>query len=139
MSKIERFIIGKGVTQKVKGSENDYNRKYLQLEMRLPEQYSEQGFHEAVARAELLIDGWLGVAEAPAIPELNPDDLMKHPWKGKKLGEGEYARGSTSWGWDFVNNFSEDMLKVLRKGPVQIDKYEFLLEGRLVTAKKVKK
>ena len=141
MSKIERFIIGKGVTRKVKGSENDSNRKYLQLEIRLPEQYTEQGFHEAVARAELLINGWLQteVVQATGIPEFNPDDLMKHPWKGRKTGEGEYMEGSTSWGWDFKDKFSEDTIKTLEKGPVTIDKYVFTLNRGLVNAKKKSK
>ena len=138
MSKIEKFTILKGVTRKIKDSENDYNRKSLQLEVRLPEQYTEQGFHEALARAELLIDGWLRVAEAPAIPEFNPDDLMKHQWKGRKTGEGEYAEGSVAWGWDFKDRFSEDLINVLAKGPVTIDKYIFTVDRGLVTAKKVK-
>jgi len=138
MSKIEKFTVLKGVTRKIAGSENDYNRKSLQLEVRLPEQYTEQGFHEAVARAELLIDGWLGVEKPPATPEFNSEELMQHQWKGRKLAEGKYTEGTTSWGWDFKDRFSENTLKVLMKGPVTIDECVFMLDRGLVTAKKVK-
>ena len=137
MSKIEKFTILKGVTRKIAGSENDYNRKSLELTVRLPEQYTEQGFHEALARAELLIDGWLGV-KAVAIPMFNSEELMQDQWKGKKLAEGKYAEGTTSWGWDFKDRFSENTLKVLMKGPVTIGECVFMLDRGLVTAKKVK-
>ncbi|MEM3622797.1 MAG: hypothetical protein QXR76_03385 [Candidatus Bathyarchaeia archaeon] len=54
MSKIVSFRIGKGKTAKVPESEMDFVRKYLELEIRLPEQFTEEGFHEALLRASLL-------------------------------------------------------------------------------------
>lgn len=77
--------------------------------------------------------------EAEAIPEFDSEDLMKHSWKGKKIGDGQYARGSNAWGWDFVDNFSESTIDVLKKGPLEIDQYEFTLGDRIVQAKKRKR
>jgi len=140
MSKIERFVIGKGLTRKVEGQEYEFTRKYLRLEVRLPEQFTEEGFKDAVTRAEYIIDNFLGQPEAAKIPDFNAEELMKHEWKGKKTGEGQYAKGSLSWGWDFKDKFSPDVIKALEKGPVQIDQYEFTLEatGNIVSTKKKK-
>lgn len=70
--------------------------------------------------------------------DFNPEELMEHKWKGKKKAEGEYADGSLAWGWDFADNFSENVIQALSKGPVTIDQYEFSLQGSLVQTQKVK-
>jgi len=56
----------------------------------------------------------------------NPEEFLDHAWKGKKLDDGSYAKGSCDWGWDFITdrdqhpNFSEASLKVLENGPIQL-------------------
>jgi hypothetical protein len=100
-----------------------------------------------VAKANLtgLIDGWLSKsfkspaqAEAQHIPQFNPEELLKHEWKGRKTGEGQYAKGSASFGWDFRDAFNEEVIKTLEKGPITIDQYQFTLAERIVQAKKKK-
>ncbi len=72
------------------------------------------------------------------IPNFDPDDLMKHDdWKGKKLGEREYAKGSLSWGWDFRDNFKNETIEALKQDSIlTIDKYEFSLLEKIVQTKK---
>lgn len=76
----------------------------------------------------------------PAMPEFDPEELVKHDWKGRKTN-GEYAEGSLSFGWDFADQFSPDIISVLKKGVVTIDQYEFSLStsGTLVQTRKKKK
>jgi len=69
MSKVVKFRIGKGITQRVLGSETEHTRKYLELVIRLPEQFTEEGFQEALLRAEYILDSWLGQPETPQIPQ----------------------------------------------------------------------
>lgn len=71
-------------------------------------------------------------------PDFDPKELLEHRWKGKKTGEGTYAEGTLSWGWDFRNQFSQATIAVLEKGPLQIDQYEFTLSEVLVSTKKKK-
>lgn len=100
MSKIEKFVIGKGTTRKIKDTENDYDRKYLELTIRLPEQFTEEGFQEAVVHAEYLLDNWLSqepTPTAPQIPQLDIAEINNLPWKTRdkqpaKLGQ---------WAWIF--------------------------------------
>jgi len=73
------------------------------------------------------------------LPEFDPDDLMKHPWKGKKTGDKEWARGSVSWGWDFKDAFKPETISVLEKGSEVIGEHEFSLNGNLVQARKAAK
>lgn len=76
----------------------------------------------------------------PEIPHFNPEELMQHKWKGKRKKSGEgYHPGSKSFGWDFKDQFSKDVLKTLEEGPITIDEYQFTLTDRIVQAKKVKK
>lgn len=93
----------------------------------------EESFNQlpALAKAELK-------SNSTIIPNFNSDDLMKHPWKGKKLAPGEYSEGSLSWGWDFINKFTDETISVLEKGPQTIDGYTFSLNEThtLVSAKK---
>lgn len=76
--------------------------------------------------------------ETKAIPEFDAQELMAHKWKGKKTGEGQYAQGSLNWGWDWKEKFSQAVLDVLAKGPLTIDKHEFVLQGRIVQVGRVK-
>jgi len=136
-SKIVEFRISKGRTNRPSEAE-EWTRKYLELTVRLPENYTEEDFHEALLRSEYILDNWLGQPETPQVPEFNPEELMKHEWKGRKTGDGQYEKGSTSWGWDFRDQFSEEVLKALEKGPITIDQFEFTLGDQLVSAKKKK-
>jgi hypothetical protein len=71
-------------------------------------------------------------------PTFDSEELMKHKWKGKRTGEGSYAEGSLSWGWDFRDKFSKEVIAVLQKGLLVIDQYEFTLSENLVSVKKKK-
>lgn len=134
MSKIVEFKIGKGRTAQT-AKQEEWTKKYLELTVRMPDQYAEKDLQEAMMRAEYLIDNYLGEPEAPHVPEFNSEELMKHDWKGKKTGEGQYAKGSVAWGWDFQDKFPPEVIKVLEKGPLVIDNYEFSLVGTIVQTK----
>ncbi len=72
-----------------------------------------------------------------ALPDFDPEDLMKHAWKGKRIGQGQYSEGSLSWGWDFRDNFKAETIKALEQDILAIDKYEFTLLEKIVQTKKV--
>jgi len=73
------------------------------------------------------------------IPNFDPEDLMKHEWKGKKIGEGQYAEGSLSWGWDFRDKFKPETIKALEADFVlTIGENAFILLEKIVQTKKVK-
>ncbi len=100
MSKIEKFVIGKGTTRKIKGTENDFNRKYLELTIRLPEQFTEEDIQEALIHAEYILDNWLSqepTPQIPQIPQLDIAEINSLPWKTRKK---EPAKLGT-WAWVF--------------------------------------
>jgi len=71
--------------------------------------------------------------------EFDPEDLMNHDWKGKRIGQGQYSEGSLSWGWDFKDNFKPETLKALEyDGSLTIEGYKFTLSEKIVQAQKVK-
>ena len=75
---------------------------------------------------------------APA-NQFDPEDLMKHKWKGKKIGDREYAPAAESYGWDFTDQFLPATIDALNhSGTVAIGDREFELKGKLVAMKKVK-
>jgi hypothetical protein len=80
--------------------------------------------------------------EKPEIPDFDPMDLLEHEgWKAKRLSDGTYAKGSLNWGWDFADNFPRSVIRVLEKGPFEIDRYVFTLNqsGNLVQARRKRK
>lgn len=140
--KITEFTIGKGITQ-THGKDRDehWTKKYFELTVHMPEQpFTDAQLKSAVSAAEYLVDTFLGQPEpeTPQIPDFNPEDLMKHPWKGKKVREGEYAPGSLNWGWDFADQFPETVRKALEKGSLEVNQHEFTMTGTTVTVHKKK-
>jgi len=82
--------------------------------------------------------GFQQSAEAQA--EFDPNDLLNHEWKGSRKKGGGYAKGSLSWGWDYRDQFKPETIKTLEKmSPLVIDNYEFKLENKIVTSRKIKK
>jgi hypothetical protein len=95
MSKIISFRMGKGRTVRPTEGE-EWVRKYLELEIRLPEQFTEEGFQEALMRAEYLLDQWLEAPEVEVakIPQLDTAELDALPWKKRNrepAKPGEFA------------------------------------------------
>jgi len=142
MSKIVRLVVAKGKSEPVnpKDPSSPWLKRRYELEIEFPGGTTEDTVHETRLRTEMLIDGWFEQPETPQISEFNPEELMKHEWKGRKTGDGQYAKGSVSWGWDFKDQFSEDTIRALEKtSPLLIDDFEFTLGGTIVQAKKKKK
>jgi hypothetical protein len=136
-AKITEFRLGKGRTSRPTETE-EWTKKYLEFAVRMPDQYTEKDLQEAMLRTEYLVDNWLGAPEVPHIPEFDTGLLMNHAWKGKKLGDNQYEKGSVAWGWDFNDQFPDSVINVLKKGPLTIDKYEFTLLDVIIQAKEKK-
>ena len=136
MSKIVEFKISKGVT--IEEDKNQWRKKSLEFTVQMSEKHTDEEVQVALTRAEYILDTFLGKPEVVEVPQFNSEELMKHPWKGKKDGKGGYLKGSVSWGWDFKDQFSEEVIKALEKGPITIDQYEFTLGDTIVQAKKKK-
>ena len=99
MSKIEKFVMGKGITQRVPGSETGHTRKYLEVTVRLPEQLTEEGLHEALVHTEYLVDNWLGQPETPKIPQLDTAEIQNLPWMSYKTKQP--CKSPDEPGWTF--------------------------------------
>ena len=144
--KIVEFRIGKGKTVRP-GDAEQWNRKYLELTIRLPEKYTEEDFHVALTRAEYLIDQDLEAPEVAAIPRLDIADVDALSWKkrNKEPAEpGEFAwlfgpgsRGGTEQG-------AEGLVKAIQAttdGKLALGdmEYSIVKDGAFVQRKPVKK
>jgi len=83
MSRIEKFVIGKGVTSRPSEAE-EWTRRYLELTVRLPEQTSEKDFYESLLRAERIIDDYLNRMVAPSLDVAEVQGLPWVSYKTKK-------------------------------------------------------
>jgi len=120
MSKIERFTIGKGTTRKV--SEMEYDRKFLQLEIRLPEQFTEEGFHEALMRAEYLIDSFLGQPSVPQIPQLDIAEVQSLPWVSYQTKQPCTKPDESGWVFRDSSRHTEEKQKTISELASAIEK-----------------
>lgn len=84
----KRLVVGKGRTSRP-GDAEEWIKEYYEVEVTI-----EDPAELEVAKAELkgLIDGWLSVPKPPVkpsahLPQLDPDDLAKLPWKTYKTKE----------------------------------------------------
>ncbi|MEM2291682.1 MAG: hypothetical protein QXX41_00230 [Nitrososphaerota archaeon] len=114
MSKIERFKLGKGVTSKIPGTEYEFTRKYLEVEVKLPEQLTEEGFHEAVLKAEYLLDQHIQPTETEAIPKLDIAEIQSLPWTSYQTKQACTRPDEAGWIWSDPSRHEEGKMEVVK-------------------------
>jgi len=127
--KLKRLVVGKGRTSRP-GEAEEWTKEYFEIEVLL-----EDPGELEVAKANLtgLIDGWLSSSKPAAgppsqLPQLDPDELAKLPWKTYKTKEPCKPEDA---GWIFRNTPGAEALadlieKQQGKGvPVQIGSHKF--------------
>jgi len=99
--KVEKLTVGKGITSRL-GPEELWTREHYGITV-----FIEDPSELEVAKANLtgLIDGWLSASKRTAagsiqIPQLDPDQLARLPWKNYKTKEPSKPDGT---GWIFCN------------------------------------
>jgi len=97
-STVERFVLGKGRTFRPDESE-EWERRYMELEVKLPAGISEADFWSAVSRAEALLDKWLEKAVGQPVAGLDPAALNSLPWRSYKTGEACTSPEEAGWIW----------------------------------------
>ena len=123
MSKIVEFTMGKGRT--VRPSEGEeWIRKYLELEIRLPEQFTEEDLHEALTRAEYLLDSWLEATEvqAGAIPQLDIGEINALIWMSYKTKQPCTKPDEPGWIFSSAERHPPDSQKAVQKLAEAIEK-----------------
>ena len=123
MSKIVEFTMGKGRT--VRPSEGEeWIRKYLELEIRLPEQFTEEGLNEALMRAEYLLDSWLEATEvqAGAIPQLDIGEINALIWMSYKTKQPCTKPDEPGWIFSSAERHPPDSQKAVQKLAEAIEK-----------------
>lgn len=150
MPKIEKLHVEKSVT--VQKDDKTWIKNCYGLEVDVTDLDNEQQLETSKDGLSKKLSDWLEQEQLLVKPEksiarstrdeiehapfdFNPEELMQHEWKGKKIGEGTLA-----WGWDFAGQFSENVIRALQKEPLIIDGYRFTLaeSGNIVSAHKVK-
>jgi hypothetical protein len=140
ISKIVEFKIGKGKTAKPSPDVEEWTRKYIELTIKLPEQFTEQGFHEAVAKAEMIIDDLLKQPETPQIPHLDIAEIGDLLWTRYK--DRAKAERDDEAAWTFSDPAKHDnpehrktvekLVKAIKgssDGKLRIGNVEFSLSG----------
>jgi len=98
MSKIVGYKMGKGTTVEDK-EKKTWKRRYLEVKVQCPEDFSTESLQSSFAKAENILDFWLGQPsmehEAAKIPQLDIAAINSLPWKGKD----KEPAGPNTWGW----------------------------------------
>jgi len=125
---VKRLVVGKGRTSRP-GDAEEWTKEYYEIEVAIKDPADLE-----VAKANLtgLLDGWLSTSKpknrVPAhLPQLNPDELAKLPWRTYKSKEPCKADEA---GWIFRNTPGAEALADLiqRQGNgarVQIGSHKF--------------
>ncbi len=95
--KVNRLVVGKGKTSRPSADFEEWTREYYEVEV-LIEDASE--LETAKANLTGLLDSWLTQGRAPApvkpLPQLDPDELEKLPWKTYRTKE-PAKPGEAAW------------------------------------------
>jgi hypothetical protein len=116
MSKIISFRMGKGRTVRPTEGE-EWVRKYLELEIRLPEQFTEEGFQEALMHAEYLIDQWLEAPEVEAakIPTIDIAEINSLTWTSYKTKEPTPRADEPAWTFTSPERHPPEKQKIVKQ------------------------
>ena len=129
--RIESFTIGKGKTTKPHADLEEWNKRYLELTVRLPEQCTEEDLHSALSRAEQIIDTFLGQVDVSSVPDLDLAAIEELPWrlfkKGSKLG----SALPDNPGWIFSNQEGAEKLAaaIQKAGKLELGEWIFKFGG----------
>ena len=117
MSKIVRFRMGKGKTEKIPDAEYEFTRKYLEVEVELPQQITEEGFQEALMHAEYLIDQWLEAPEVEAakIPQLDTAEINSLTWTSYKTKEPTPKPDEPAWTFTSPERHPPEKQKIVKQ------------------------
>jgi len=114
VSRIVEFKVGKGKTP-------NGPLKTLELTVRLPEQLTEEGLHEAMIRAEALIDQWLEV-ETPIIPQLDIGEIQSLPWISYRAKAPCTKHDESGWIFTDVNKHIPEKQSIVRELILALEK-----------------
>ncbi len=147
MPHVERLIVDKSVS--IQNSEEKWCRTRYTLEANVSDMESEQDLETFKEQLEKKVDDWLrreqgiepnqtSVKNPKKQDELdfNPNLLLKHEWKGRKTGDGEWEAGSLEWGWDFLDNLPDSVVNRLREGSITIQNHVFTATDQIVQVQK---
>ena len=124
MSHISSFRMGKGVTQKIPGTDYEFTRKYLEVEVKLADQAKDEDFHEAVMHAEYLIDSWIQAPEVEAakIPTVDIGEINSLVWMSYKTKQPCTKPDEPGWTFSDPARHEPDKQKVVQQLAEAIEK-----------------
>ena len=124
MSHISSFRMGKGVTQKIPGTDYEFTRKYLEVEVKLADQAKDEDFHEAVIHAEYLIDSWIQAPEVEAakIPTVDIGEINSLVWMSYKTKQPCTKPDEPGWIFSSAERHPPDSQKAVQKLAEAIEK-----------------
>lgn len=135
MSKIESFTIGKGKTTKPHADAEEWNKKYLEVTMRLPENSTEETLQEALVKAEQIIDNFLGQVDVSSIPDLDIAEINDLPWRTFQKGSQPGSAKPNTAGWIFRNDQTpgtHDLAGAIEKagGSLELGEWAYKFSGK---------
>jgi len=137
---IERFRLGKGITREAEGA---WTKMYIEVEVKLPENASDQDLVANLTATEYMIDQLLqapataaptekptskpAAMPSPQLPQLDPAELAELPWRTYKTKENCKPDEA---GWIFRNTPGAEALADLivqlgKDAIVQMGAYKF--------------
>ena len=132
MSKIESFTVGKGRSTKPDADREEWDKKYLELTVRLPDQFTEEGFHKALDNAEHLIDNFLGQVDVASVPDLDLAEINELPWRTFVKGSEPGSVRPKTPGWIFSNEKGAEKLcaAIGKVGSLKLGEFTFKFGGK---------
>jgi hypothetical protein len=116
--------MGKGKTEKIPNAEYEFTRKYLELEVELPQQSTEKDFQEALMRAEYLLDSWLEAPEVEAakIPQIDIAEVNSLIWMSYKTKEPTTRPDEPAWTFTDASRHPPEKQKIVKQLAEAVEK-----------------
>lgn len=130
---IVEFKIGKGRTLRPSEAE-EWTRKYLEITVKLT---TEEEFHDALLRAEQIIDQWLAAPEVGSIPEIDLARVNRLVWT--RYSDRSRAEKPDEAAWTFADPARHEDKAVVKAlieaikasgGKLRVGNVEFSLSGK---------
>jgi len=120
-AKIRRLVVGRGITTRP-GESEEWVKRYYELELEIPANFTQESFEEARLKAEAMISQWLSEVEVEPIPQLDVAEIQSLPWVSYQTHQPCTKPEEAGWVFTDPSKHDEDKRKVVRDLALAIDR-----------------
>jgi hypothetical protein len=122
-AKIRRLVVGVGTTKRPSESE-EWVKRYYEIELEIPEAFTQESFEETRVKVEAMILQWLQFPEVEAakIPQIDIAEINSLTWMSYKTKEPTTRPDEPAWTFTDASRHAPEKQKIVKQLAEAVEK-----------------